>query len=531
MKTLREIIGKNIFVYGDRKSYLDLKEVFFELSFSGYSVRQEDVVNKLNQKNTFVVICYKQELENIWKYKEKVIYETDFIELLNYPLIDACKNKELYVWGTGCWCKQLEEYLTSHKNMPNIKRYIDTDEKKQGTLRNGILIQNPENVDFTNAFVILAMKETAVFELTQYWDNPAEFVSVQTVIYNIAEDFRKIYEEDTFINTSCKNLDDNIRIWRDGEVATCCMSNGSFGNIFLDRFQDIWNSRRALINRLALKNQSYVFCNAEKCGFLSGLKREKVNRNKYELIEIPERQFPESIAPAVDITCNLSCTSCRKQVLSDISSDRELYVEIILNDIVKLPTRFLINTIGEPFSSKYCKKILNDKRTLNRKQMGIYSNGTLLSKKKLDDLIDHFSELDIAISIDAATKKTYEKIRRGGKWENLIENLRYICSCRKMGRVSYFQINFVVQKDNVFEMQKFVDWAKQLQCDRVVMNAIENWGVYTEEEFKSVSVLNKDGIKPEYRRYFTEKLIHDPLVNYVNIANYLNLDVPKILMM
>ena len=38
---------------------------------------------------------------------------------------------------------------------------------------------------------------------------------------------------------------------------------------------------------------------------------------------------------------------------------------------------------------------------------------------------------DVLVSVDAATKETYNVVRRGGNWDALQENIQFLCQLRK----------------------------------------------------------------------------------------------------
>ena len=72
------------------------------------------------------------------------------------------------------------------------------------------------------------------------------------------------------------------------------------------------------------------------------------------------------------------------------------------------------------------------------------------------------------ISIDAATKETYEKIRRGGKWEVLQNNLQFIST---LG-LEDITVSFVVQTDNYQEIELFYE-----MCNQIFNNKVRWWRV------------------------------------------------------
>jgi MoaA/NifB/PqqE/SkfB family radical SAM enzyme len=106
---------------------------------------------------------------------------------------------------------------------------------------------------------------------------------------------------------------------------------------------------------------------------------------------------------------------------------------------------------------------------------------------------------DLGISIDGATKKTYEKLRLGGKWEKILENLEAMAEAKNKYNFN-FVFHFVVQKDNFHEMENIIDLAEKYNADHVWLNKIEDWG--TMENFDGQNIWNSD----EFKSYL-EKVI------------------------
>jgi molybdenum cofactor biosynthesis enzyme MoaA len=102
----------------------------------------------------------------------------------------------------------------------------------------------------------------------------------------------------------------------------------------------------------------------------------------------------------------------------------------------------------------------------------------------------------IKVSVDAARKDTYEKLRRGGKWETLCSNLEYIASLRQSSEIGRFSLNFVVQRENFREMSAFVDCAKGWCADEVRFTKLQNWGTFSPESFVERNVFHPDN--PHY---------------------------------
>ena len=98
------------------------------------------------------------------------------------------------------------------------------------------------------------------------------------------------------------------------------------------------------------------------------------------------------------------------------------------------------------------------------------------------------------VSIDAATKDTYEKkVRIGGKWETLLKQLDFIIN---IPTIKSYIFSFVVQDNNYKEMYSFYELIKNLNWKfnkkfTVFFNHITNWGTYSEQQYLLKDVSNK----------------------------------------
>ena len=65
---------------------------------------------------------------------------------------------------------------------------------------------------------------------------------------------------------------------------------------------------------------------------------------------------------------------------------------------------------------------------------------------------------------------------------------------RKEGKVDFFAMLFIVQKENYKEMDSFIDLSEKIGADNVSFSQITNWGTYDDKEFwENVSMFKKDG--------------------------------------
>ena len=79
----------------------------------------------------------------------------------------------------------------------------------------------------------------------------------------------------------------------------------------------------------------------------------------------------------------------------------------------------------------------------------------MLLEKHLDTLKEYVDVCSsIRFSIDGVKKETYEKIRFGGKWEDLIRNLDL--AKKELPKIGYeLMIDLVITKDNFGDIYPF----------------------------------------------------------------------------
>ena len=516
---------KRAIVYGNIKQMRDLQYVFQEVPVESYSDNPADIRNYL-ENGGFAILCKSQKPDiSVQLSAEQYCWDDALINSLNFSLKQRSKNKKVVIWGTGNVCSWFEKEYKNEENV-DFFGYIDSDRMKWGKKRNGINILSPAEISPEEYYVIVATNYENFIEIQkelEYAGYTDEYVYFRRLTEDMAAYFRKTYESDVqFPEIECPNKDRCVRIRSNGDVCTCCMAYESvYGNLFEEEFEAIWHSKRARIGRLALENRTYVNCNKDRCPFLINIEPELIIDEKQEQWQYTENSmdYPDSVAPEVDISCNLYCRSCRNEIFIDDNPYLRKYADLVVEKLVHLPSRLLINTVGELFVSKSCKYILYHEKTKRRKSISIYTNATMLFPDVLDKVLELYETIELSISIDAVTRTTYEKLRRNGKFDILCRNLSYISKKRKENRVSYLQFNYVLQMENIEEMDAFIKFAKESGCDMITINGIEPWGHMTDDEYRKSSVVEERKLKTGLEKYFTDELIKDEEINFLNIAN------------
>lgn len=278
-----------------------------------------------------------------------------------------------------------------------------------------------------------------------------------------------------------------------------------------------WYSKKAEKIRESIVDGSYRFCNENRCPKLIGLKEGRSNgfitRNKF--LNRADEYFSSTIKSVkfnFDQSCNLQCPSCRTEKINYEGNKRdkaELLIKKIEEQISRGLEEIVTSGSGDPFFSRTFRKwLMNFDKTKypNLKRIHLHTNGTLWNKSNWERMKNiHPYVKSCEISIDAATKNTYEnKTRLGGKWEEIIENLYYISTIKHLKTVT---LSFVVQHSNYKEMNDFYKLCESIFSNTgkrffVFFNRISNWGTYNQDIFKQVDISNPQ--HPEYLKFLNE---------------------------
>jgi MoaA/NifB/PqqE/SkfB family radical SAM enzyme len=157
---------------------------------------------------------------------------------------------------------------------------------------------------------------------------------------------------------------------------------------------------------------------------------------------------------------------------------------------------------GDPFASRHYRSILEalGEPEFDGVKLYLLTNGLGLTPN-VWAAMPHLAEkiVELRVSVDAATKETYENVRRPGRWEVVRENLTVIGEMSKAGKFRRnrfaggmqsvssdlfldakdpvsFVLAFVVQSANFREMPAFVKMAEEVGADVVVFQKYYSFG-------------------------------------------------------
>jgi MoaA/NifB/PqqE/SkfB family radical SAM enzyme len=226
----------------------------------------------------------------------------------------------------------------------------------------------------------------------------------------------------------------------------------------------------------------------------------------------------KNIRLAIDDSCNLSCPSCRTDkifVKTGKTLEKRIQLAKRIVEYVAAQRHDInlhVGSDGDPFASLVYRYFIKQVKNFPHVRFSIQTNG-LLVKKMYQRHEGMFKKLDVLnISIDGASQKTYEHLRRGGSFAKVIENLEFVASIKSKYNFK-FRIHFVVQAENYKEMPDIIELAEKYSADNVWLNKISDWNTY--DNFEDKNVMNPANKK--YNEYIDVlNIVKEKIKKYSN---------------
>ena len=177
--------------------------------------------------------------------------------------------------------------------------------------------------------------------------------------------------------------------------------------------------------------------------------------------------FPKFMALESSRLCNLRCTMCVTHSDFIDHSHLEKYpkhfdlekYKYILDQMVPYKDHMSIapQFQGEPFMAPHINEMISYARGKGF-CVGFTSNATLWNDDVVDFMIDHEVN-NLCVSLDGATKDTYEAVRIGAKFETVVGNLNKLVQ-RKLERGSqlpWLAVNMTLMPENRHQQKQLLD--------------------------------------------------------------------------
>ncbi len=196
---------------------------------------------------------------------------------------------------------------------------------------------------------------------------------------------------------------------------------------------------------------------------------------------LKHRAYPSLIVVETTTDCNLNCSICPRDRLTRPKGEMQQFLyEKIVNDISLYSahdTQFWIAFMGEPLTNgTLALERLNYAVKKGLTNINLNTNLVPANKELCYKLIDTGIN-KIIVSLDAATSEVYDKIRCGGNFNKVLENIDNLLVAKLKNKSNDTEIivQFIVMDENQQEIEAF----KKLFLDKKITLKIRGklaWG-------------------------------------------------------
>lgn len=194
-------------------------------------------------------------------------------------------------------------------------------------------------------------------------------------------------------------------------------------------------------------------------------------------IEMRERRrimksMPYSMQLEVTTKCNFACIMCARDKYhgkgDDLTTD---ILDIVMDQLFPSCQDVIVSSFGEPLLFPRIKEIFGKIDHENGLELGFFTNFVLMTEDMAETIIKSGVGY-VNASIDGASKESYEKIRKGGKWDILLDKLAMFQAVKKRLNSETPRMNLCIVGStlNVEEIPAFVDMAHRFGFDSVKYN-------------------------------------------------------------
>lgn len=217
----------------------------------------------------------------------------------------------------------------------------------------------------------------------------------------------------------------------------------------------------------------------DKTIFLYKQNKDKVKDNKFfnnkflNEYEIASRQTilqskPRNMMIVLSNKCNLACIMCRA-IQNKWEFPQERLKEI--KELFPYLERILWQG-GEILLLPYFKDLLKESLKYPNIKQAILTNFQLADEEIINLIVRN--NIELRISIDGVEKNIYEKIRRGGSFQKLIDNINLLNYVRgKNDTQMSLNLSVVVMRENYDKLVEFVNFAHKYNFNLITFNRIE----------------------------------------------------------
>lgn len=256
--------------------------------------------------------------------------------------------------------------------------------------------------------------------------------------------------------TDCDWLWDSVFIDPCGRVYSCCHAKPlPLGNIYRRDLGVIWSeSRRLRVCRWMSRRRCLP------CFYHCNIVGERSD-GTLPCAPVPIG-YPNRIWILCGERCNVNCIMCWQ----DHRSTKVIDTAILLKRVDWSRVEEIELQGGEVLAMRNGRELyLELTRGLNKK-VNLLTNGVLIDDEWAEHLVR--GSRFIAVSVNAATKETHERVNRGSSFDRVVGNLRKMIALnQQLGTGARIIYQFTIVPENAFEIAQAIDLACSIGCDKI----------------------------------------------------------------
>jgi sulfatase maturation enzyme AslB (radical SAM superfamily) len=325
----------------------------------------------------------------------------------------------------------------------------------------------------------------------------------------------------------------------ENSATLCCASwlPISSGNLYKEKWEDVWNSPASQAVRESIHDGSYRYCNKTTCPRIQKNDMQsgaEVAKRSHTWMKIVEEKLtslphgPQDVNLAYDRTCNLSCPSCRTEKYAADGGTRRHYdalqQEKILPMLREAKSVFITGS-GDPFASKNFRRLMEQLGADGYPDLRfrIMTNAMLLTEREWERFPAlHGRVQSLQISIDGVSPETHEPLRRGSRWSVMQDNLRFAARLKREGLVEQLHLSFTVQTLNYHELGEACDLANELEVNSIYFGRLTNWGTFGVDQYAEHAVfLPAHPQHADFLAHMADPRLRGARINIGNLTEFL----------
>lgn len=196
------------------------------------------------------------------------------------------------------------------------------------------------------------------------------------------------------------------------------------------------------------------------------------------------RALPVELSLGTTSFCNLKCVQCPREGSDGNLTPFDEHIDMNyyqgMKPYLERAREISLYGLGEPMIDRgYFDKVRFV--TSFGADVSLSSNGTLLDDARCKDLIESGVKA-IGISLDASCEDTFKQVRPPGGFDAIVENVKRLSRMKKEmnSPTPELHLSFGVMKQNVHDVERFPDLARELDAQVLVVHTVIYQSRYAE---------------------------------------------------